>query len=167
MQRKLLMTNVQERLETMPAGRPRKPVAIHRKQATYRNDRHSIQAETEAKFKGFPVKPRRLSKEEGKIWKQIISWIPKEVLAAADTFHVEAACRWLVVYDTNFLKSIECADDPVLAESFERRASKAWATADKILLMLGATAIARAKLKIPDSVESKPQNALSRLGIIA
>lgn len=149
----------------MPAGRPPKPTAMHKRDGTFRVDRHAERAANSGVYEGFPDMPDDLELAEQVVWVRIVGAMPRKILKSADTFALATACKWWVKHEVLLKQSWEYQHDPDLSEQFEKRAAKAWSICDRIFCRFGMTPADREKVKTSSEGETR-ETKLSRLGII-
>lgn len=76
------------------SGRPRKPLAKHVAEGTYRADRHGDRGAA-PDLAGLPEKPKRLKGEAGKLWDLIVEQLgPHGVLSPLDAPQLTILCDY-------------------------------------------------------------------------
>jgi hypothetical protein len=133
------------------AGRPRIPSEIHKMRGTFRPGEHNEPIEPT----GDPLKPDWITGDAEGFWDEMITSIPKGILARSDSYTIAGACRWLCEW-RKYDALLEAND----GEPYKiiMLATMAWKNFEKAAAKLGLTPVDRAKLRAdvqPNGDDSK------------
>lgn len=78
-------------------GRPPKTTAEHKRDGTFREDRHGGRGDN-IEFAGTPQKPRGFGKDESWLWDLIVGGLPEAAQSQLDTPALIGLCRWWVIW---------------------------------------------------------------------
>jgi phage terminase small subunit len=120
---------------------PRKPVAAHLADGTFRRDRHGDRWKSEPVATGKPKKPRGLPREGSKLWDKVVPELTSiGVVARIDSTCLAEMCRWYARYR-------EMVDKPELDYRMLVLATMAWKQFSQLAKRFGLTPADRATLK--------------------
>lgn len=141
-------------------ARPPKPTAAHKRDGTFRADRHGDRVD--ASFPtGLPVKPHDLPPESEWLWNHLVENMPAEQIALIDRTAMESACIWYAHWK-RFDALLMQSPDP---EIF-KMASQSWGRLEKLFSKFGMSPLDRARLRAPAKKESE-EDALSQLKLVS
>jgi phage terminase small subunit len=119
---------------------PTKTIAAHQHDGTWRKERHASQADLTAS-PGAPTKPNDLPPDGARLWDEIISCLPAEVLSRCDIAAMEGVCFFYALMRQAFLDG-----DVNAAVVASRRV-------EVFMARLGLSPADRAKLRQPPKEE--------------
>ena len=127
----------------MPAGRPAKPIAAHKRDGTYRKDLHDGRLDGQP-MPGQPEMPEQMSPEGEWLWQQIMEGLPGELFGQIDTPALAAACDLWTVWQQG--KNLESPQQFYMALSALKQCNV-------ILSRFGWTPSDRARLHVSPTKE--------------
>ena len=127
-------------------GRPRKPVAEHLLNGTYRADRHG---DAPWMPDGAPVMPAWLSAEARTLWQSLVPSLTG-IATAVDSTELAALCDWWSIYRQTRVELDKIEDRQSTAYyKLLQLAGMAWNNFSGIAAKFGLSPSDRAKLQVP------------------
>lgn len=142
-------------------GRPPKATDKHRRQGTFRKDRHAARADVIAPIGGAGVAPPfPIDAEAQWLWKLVADHLPAGTLGPIDAATLAGLCRWWSLWRKcdSQIESLN-QDDPLsmaLAYKLTCMSAAAWKQFEKLAARFGMTPSDRARLKAPKQEERNP-----------
>ncbi len=146
-------------------ARPPKSTAAHKRDGTFRDDRHGDRV-PDAEFPDAQLAcPEDLSGEAAVAWYRVVKSLPPDYLKQADIDHLAGMCRWLAQFNaiSAAMEKIEVTAPPYYKLSM--LAGMAWKHFAAASSRFGMTPADRAKLRTP-VVEKNRENALETLKLL-
>lgn len=147
-------------------GRPPKPTNQHKRDRTFRVDRHGARVRDEQFAGDLPERPADLSADEVAVWELVVGTSPDGVLRAIDESELTGCCWWYGEY----CKAMRAMRPmKVTAKAYYRIANLAaiaWKHFAAAASRFGMTPADRAKLKMtpPEKQDEDPLDALGLIG---
>ncbi len=135
-----------------------KSTADHKRDGTYRTDRHSARLDLKMTAKA-PTKPRNLDKVASKCWDTICAAMPEGALSPADGPALELAAIWFSRW-RRFNAELDAGGDSYKLTTLLAVASKHLGAA---ISALGLSPAARSRIKIATESEAPKYDPLAKI----
>lgn len=147
-------------------GRPPKSVAKHKRDRTFRADRHGLRVDDSAFDGDLPERPSDLTVDELSVWDLVAQTSPDGVLRAIDGSELTGCCWWYGEYckAMRAMRPMKVTDEAYYRLS--QLAAIAWKHFAAAASRFGMTPADRARLKLaaPEKTDDDPLNALGLIG---
>lgn len=150
----------------MSKGRKPKPTAMHKRDGTFRPDKHGPEDHPLDSIGGEPEKPPGLPHDGEMMWDHMVTLLcPLGVITELDGYQLEVLCLQWAKYRELAYRAIEENYDDEDCAKLEKRANAAYVVFDKAAMQFGLSPIARAKLRtVPNDAPEK--DVYAEFGIV-
>jgi hypothetical protein len=141
-----------------------KSVAEHKRDRTYRRDRHANRDEAGA-VHGKPKMPRRVPSSARWIWRLVVASYPAESLSPLDSVALEGLCRWWARWHT-FDSRLDTEPGSKAEYLNAMLAVASWKQVEKLAVRFGMSVLDRCRLRTPPVKAKDETDPLEQLKLV-